>query len=177
MRFSQFMKSSIELREQYKEDMSFQPRGTSMIAYVLMPNHFHFLLRQNTNSSISHYMKRVLDSYTKYFNTRYKRVGPLFQGQFKAVHIDSNNQLLHVSRYIHLNPYTSRIVHSMSGLFKYPWSSLRDYVKRGDTQLDTEPILLSFTKQNSYMEFIRNQADYQRNLHNLEHSLIEKVHH
>jgi len=65
----------------------------------------------------------------------------------------------------------------MSGLFKYPWSSLRDYVKRGDTQLDTEPILLSFTKQNSYMEFIRNQADYQRNLHNLEHSLIEKVHH
>ena len=81
-----------------------------LICYCLNPNHYHFILQQVTDGGISEFMKR-LGGYTWYFNNKYKRSGSLFQGRFKSVHIDSNEQLLHTSVYVNLNDK----VHSRGG--------------------------------------------------------------
>jgi len=96
----------------------------SLVAYCLMSNHFHLLLYQNDSRSIAFFMRSLITKYVKYFNTRYHRVGHLFQGRYKAVTIDSNDQLLYVSKYIHLNPVTtSRTVLEVS-----QYSSYRNYL-------------------------------------------------
>ncbi len=75
-----------------------------LLAYCLMPNHFHLLIKQFSERGIASLMKSLGTRYTMYFNKRYQRTGPLFQSRYKAVLIDNENQLLHLSRYIHLNP-------------------------------------------------------------------------
>ncbi len=75
----------------------------NFIAYNLLPNHFHFILEQATEGGVSEFMKRLLGGYTWYFNQKNKRSGVLFQGRFKANHIDSNEYLLHSSVYVNLN--------------------------------------------------------------------------
>jgi len=72
-------------------------KRVEILAYCLMPNHFHLILRQISDGGISNSIGQLSNSYTKYFNTKYKRVGPLFQGNFKAVWIENTEQLVHVS--------------------------------------------------------------------------------
>ncbi len=93
----------------------------SLVSYVLMPNHFHLLLRQEKDGGISSFMKHLTDSYSRYFNTKYERVGPLYQGAFKAVRVETDEQLTHLSRYIHLNPLVSFIT-TEKDFISYPWS-------------------------------------------------------
>ena len=89
-----------------------------------MPNHFHLLVRQNTDLPITQLILKICTGYSKYFNKKYDRVGVVFQDRFKAVRIKKNNQLLWVSYYIHKNPVDSKLV-------KYPehykWSSFSEY--------------------------------------------------
>lgn len=73
----------------------------TLLSYCLMPNHFHLLVRQRSLSSIENFMRSLLTRYSIYFNKKYKRVGPLFQGNYKGVLVKNDNQLLHLSRYIH----------------------------------------------------------------------------
>lgn len=75
-----------------------------LISYCLMPNHFHFLLKQTKLKAMAEFMKALCTTYSMYFNKRYGRVGTLFQGTYKAVNIETEPYLLHLSRYIHLNP-------------------------------------------------------------------------
>ncbi len=72
-----------------------------LLAYCLMPNHFHFLIHQTWAETIDKFMNSLCTRYSMYFNRKYKRVGPLFQGVYKAVVVESEEQLLHLSRYIH----------------------------------------------------------------------------
>ncbi|MBI2012055.1 transposase [Candidatus Daviesbacteria bacterium] len=76
-----------------------------LIAFCLMPNHFHLLTKQNTQTGITKLMRAVCTTYVMYFNRKYNRVGTLFQGKYKAAIIMDDIYLLHLSRYIHLNPY------------------------------------------------------------------------
>ena len=69
-----------------------------------MPNHYHFLLRQDGNQPISLLMQRVFNSYTKAFNKRFNRSGTLFEGRYNAKHVANDQYLLHLCRYIHANP-------------------------------------------------------------------------
>jgi len=78
-----------------------------LIAYCLMNNHFHLMVKQSTKEATTDFMRALIDSYVRYFNEKYERVGSLFQGRFKAVLIDSEPYLLHLTRYIHLNPIES----------------------------------------------------------------------
>ena len=75
----------------------------NIICYCLNPNHYHFILEQLVDGGISEFMRRLGSGYTKYFNEKYERSGVLFQGTFKAVHIETNKQLLHDSVYVGLN--------------------------------------------------------------------------
>ncbi len=75
----------------------------NIVAYCLNPNHFHFVLEEVEDGGISKFMKRVGGGFSNYYNERYNRCGPLFQGRFKANHIESDEQLLYVSAYVNLN--------------------------------------------------------------------------
>lgn len=85
-------------------------RLVDVIAYCLMPTHLHLALHQLRCGGISKFMNKVLNSYSRYFNLKYKRKGPLWQGRFKKIQVESNEQLLHLTRYIHLNPVTAYLV-------------------------------------------------------------------
>ena len=81
-----------------------------IIAYCIMPTHLHLALKQLTKDGISIFMSTILNSYTRYFNTKHKRKGPLWESRFKSVLVETDEQLLHLTRYIHLNPVTAFLV-------------------------------------------------------------------
>ena len=132
----------------------------NLVCYVLMPNHFHLELRQTNKKEIEIFMRSLITKYTMYFNRKYKRVGPLFQGRYKAVLILGEEYQLHLSRYIHLNPMELLIKNQQ--LQSYPWSSYPSYVGNLKTKwLNKEFILSSFIKNqnnlfNSYKEFVED---------------------
>jgi REP element-mobilizing transposase RayT len=95
-------------------------------SFCLMPNHFHLLIEQVKNEPISKLILKVCTSYVVYINKKYKRVGHLFQDQYKSVCIEDDSQLMWTAAYIHMNPVKDRIVKSPE---KYEWSSYKDYVE------------------------------------------------
>lgn len=142
--------------------------------YTLMPNHFHFLLTQTQDNGIAKFMGNFQNSYTKYFNTKNNRDGSLFLDQFKAKRIEDDNLLIHIHRYIHLNPYTSYIVKSLEELINYPWSSFKYYLDEKYNEICTKKLILSFFKsKESYKQFVTDHADYQRKLDRIKHLTFE----
>jgi putative transposase len=135
-------------------------------AYCLMPNHYHLLLHQKGQGDISLFMKSLIGSYSQYFNLRYKRSGPVFEDRFKAVLIDDETYLHHISRYIHLNPrYWKR----------YPYSSFL-YYRNGlePTWLATQAVLALFDNSRvNYQEFIEDYQAYRDLLADLKHQLAD----
>lgn len=94
-------------RELQSKLLSEIDRGETLVAigaYCLMPNHFHILVREIRPNGISAFMEKFSTGYSKYFNIKRKRVGPLFQSRFKAEHVDDDEYLKYLFSYIHLNP-------------------------------------------------------------------------
>lgn len=145
----------------------------SLIAYCFMPNHFHLLLQQQFEEGIKDYLRKIQNSYAKYFNLKHKRQGPLFQNRYKVVLIEDEVQLLHTSRYIHLNPYSGYILKDKKELKDYPWSSLSEYLSKQEGRCEKDLILNQFS-QNKYLKFVLDQADYQRSLKDIKHLALEK---
>lgn len=123
-----------------------------LLAYCLMPNHFHLLLYQRHAKMLTSLMQSVMTSYSRYFNTKYKRTGPLFESRFRASMITDDAYLQHITRYIHLNPRHWR---------QYEYSSLPYYTQQ-DTVSWVRPkrILELFENPAQYEEFV---ADYEEN--------------
>jgi len=136
-----------------------------IVAYCLMPTHYHLLVYVKKTSGVSEAsraMMRLSVSYTKAMNKRYDRVGSLFQGSFRAKHVDSNNYLVHLSRYIHLNPL-------LAGLVKQPqnWeiSSYREYVgSRNGTLVEPGIVLAQFPSPGAYREFVESYISDERGI-------------
>ncbi len=116
-------------------------RLVEFLAFCLMPNHFHLLVRQRQNDGVVRFMQKLGVGYTMYFNLKYKRVGPLFQGAFKAVLVEDEAHFLHLPTYIHANPLDlfmpiwrqGRIrspQKALRFLEEYRWSSFPDYIGR-----------------------------------------------
>lgn len=141
-----------------------------IITYCLMPNHFHLMLKQIKEGGITEFMGKVSNSYTKYYNTRHNRVGPLLQGEFKAVLVESDEQLIHLSRYIHLNPYTAYLCKNLGD---YEWSSYGEYAEMFEGICSKEVVLSLFKSPAEYKQFILDQADYARELEIVKHQLID----
>lgn len=176
LRLSKLLQLSKEARDDilsalYKEDS----KTVEIVAYCLMPNHFHLLVKQTDEGGISKYLRQSINSYAKFFNTKYKRIGSLFQDMFKAVLIESDEQLIHVSRYIHLNPLVSYLV-NREELLEYPWSSLHSYLERSEGYfVDAEPVMAHFKSGEKYMQFVLDQEDYGKTLERIKHLLQEKA--
>ncbi len=176
MRYSFYLRLNKERRvELFKRLTSEDVFHIELLAYCLMPNHIHLLIRQLQNNGTSIFMANFSNSYTKYFNVKHRRNGHLFQGKFKSIHVGSDEQLIHVSRYIHLNPYSSFVVKNLDGLSSYPYSSLPEYLGMGNTKYCIiNPILTFFKTSEAYRKFIFDHADYQRKLERYKHLLLEK---
>lgn len=137
----------------------------TLIAFCLMPNHFHFLLKQNASGSISSFLSNLCNSHSRFYNTKYETIGSLFQGRFKAKRVEKDEYLIHLSRYIHLNPVDLFNFGNRQSiedrLIFYPWSSLRNYLSnKRDGIADPTFILNYFSKQNQaadYREFLFSQ--------------------
>lgn len=173
VKLSRFLQLPKDEREVILERLEKEDNNTVRLsAFCLMPNHFHLLMQQTSEGGISKFMKKITDSYTRYFNTKNERVGPLFQGAFKAVHVTNNEQLLHLSRYIHLNPLVSFVVKD-NDFISYPWSSLQNYLETTSKIINTKPILDQFKSSNKYLEFVLDQADYGKKLERIKHLTLE----
>lgn len=144
-----------------------------IIAFCLMPNHFHLLLRETKEKGIKTFLSNVQNAYAKYFNTKYDRTGALFEAIFKGVRIETEEQLLHVSRYIHLNPVTAYII-DIKDLEGYKWSSFSAYVEKPkETFIVSHMILDVIGGSQRYKEFVFDQVAYQRELDKIKHLCIE----
>lgn len=175
MKLSYFFQLSVEDRNKLLDSL-YKNADTliELYCYCLMPNHYHMLMRQVTDGGISLFFRRIQDSYTKYLNIKIDRVGPLFQGTFKAVRITKDEQFLHVSRYIHVNPFTAFIVHQKD-IWEYPWSSLRFYVDQAiPTFVNTSFILDQFQISQTYRKFIEDQISFKKTIKNIQHLTLEK---
>ncbi|MBI2677107.1 MAG: transposase [Candidatus Yanofskybacteria bacterium] len=125
------------------------PNSFSLVCYCLMPNHFHFLIRQNKEIPISKLMAKLCTSYSKYFNKRYDRVGHVFQDQFKQVSVSGNSYLTWLSCYIHQNPKISGLVNRATD---YNWSSYAEFVKPSGFSICEKDIVLSQFKNVAHYE-------------------------
>ncbi|MBI4029443.1 MAG: transposase [Candidatus Blackburnbacteria bacterium] len=143
-----------------------------IIAFCLMTNHFHLLIQQLKDGGASKFMSQVLNSYTKNFNTKYKRKGALFQGAFNAVLIENDNQLLHVSRYIHINSVAAGIVQDICD---YKWSSHHEYMGLIKGFCSKEKILGYFKSSESYDKFLHDQIEYGQSLEMIKRHLVDEL--
>ncbi|MDD5147052.1 MAG: transposase [Candidatus Daviesbacteria bacterium] len=163
-KLSKFLAGSI-----FKPDSS--KKIVEVICYCLMSNHFHFLIKQLKDGGITEFISKLSNSYTKYYNVKYNRVGPLLQGEFKAVLIESDEQLSHASRYIHLNPIASFLVKDLN---QYRWSSYREYIESDtDGICNKEAILCLFKSSKHYQQFVLDQVDYAQKLELIKHQLLD----
>ncbi|KKU70587.1 MAG: hypothetical protein UX94_C0004G0051 [Parcubacteria group bacterium GW2011_GWA2_47_21] len=138
-------------------------RVVTLIGFCLMPNHFHLIVREEKEGGMANYLHRIQNAYVKYFNTKYRRTGHLFQGAYKAVRVESNTQLLHLSAYVHKNP--RGLKEWRAALPDYPYGSFTDYIKEnrfGDL-LDTEIISSQFkNKKVDYRKFVDSSTAKER---------------
>ncbi len=153
-------------------------RGEPLVeicAYVLMPNHFHLLVRGKEEDGISLFMQKLLTGYTMYFNKRYSRTGALFQGKFKATHADTDRYLKYLFAYIHLNPV--KLVEPKwkeSGIANrrraenyvsaYPYSSFPEYlgVERPERALiDKEALPRYADSSGKFKDMVTEWLDYE----------------
>ena len=135
--------------------------AASIVAYVLMPNHYHMLIRAETDDC-SRAMQRLGISYTKAINKRFQRTGALFQGAFQAKLVDRDEYLAHLSRYLHLNPLRAGLVRRAE---EWAYSSYREYIGlRKGTLPQTEIVLAQFRSAADYRTFVESYVTPDRDV-------------
>ncbi len=139
------------------------------LSYCIMPDHYHLLLKIISDNKLSKYIGDVENSFSRYFNKKNNRKGPLWQSRFKAVLIDSDEQMLHVSRYIHLNPTTSGLV---SNPQDWSFSSYNEIISSNNVLKDYL-VEISIRNPKKYQIFVENHKNYQRKLKLIRRLILE----
>jgi len=128
-----------------------------IVAYCLNPNHFHLLLLQKLENGVPKFMHRLGTGYTKYFNHKYKRTGALFQGTYKAKHIDDNDYLLHTSAYVNLNFKVHR--YQVLDVRNFVRSSWEQYTAAKNGTAVPKTILEQFSSKKEYKVFAEDSLE------------------
>lgn len=128
----------------------------SIVAYALMDNHVHFVLKQVAEDGVAKFMQRLGTGYTKYFNRKYERTGSLFESTYKAVLIEDETQFLHATRYVHLNPLD---LYEPGGneqdvIMHYRWSSFPHYIGKASDPIIDDVELKSRFSPEEYQNFV-----------------------
>lgn len=143
--------------------------SVEIVAYCFMPTHFHLILKQVTDNGITEFIKKILDSYTRYFNIAHGRKGPLWEGHFKNVLIKSDEQMLHLSRYLHLNPVSAGLVKKPN---QWKFSSYLEYIDKTDNNLCQFKDIIDI-QRDKYKEFVLDQISYQKEISKIKKLLFE----
>jgi len=141
-----------------------------IIAYCIMPTHIHLILSQIADNGISKFMEKVLKSYSLYFNKKFKRKGPLWSGKFSNVLVENDEQLIHLTRYIHLNPVSAYLVEKPED---WKFSSYNEYLGKTNEKLCNWENYLEINPD-EYKDFVEERIDYQRELQEIKHLLLEE---
>ncbi len=170
-KLSVFMKFSPDQKSAIASDVRNSAKLVRLLSYCLMPTHVHLVLQQFTEDGISRYMNLVLKSYTKYFNVKYNRLGPLWEGRFKNVCVETDEQFLHLTRYIHLNPVTAFLIDNAS---VWAYSSYGEYVNAicDDRKICDFSDYFDMNARD-YEGFVRDRISYQRELDKIKHLLLD----
>ncbi len=156
--FLRLLKISLTIREEldYEEFIRIVNRAESveLIAYCLMPNHFHLILKQLKETGMADFMRSVMTAYVSYFNKKYERTGSLFQGRYKAILIEKDEYLTHLTRYIHMNP-----AELSSKIEEYPYSSYKYYLNSNYPKWLRPQFILSLFSDNpaEYRKFVEDK--------------------
>lgn len=142
-----------------------------LICYCLMPNHFHLLLFQKNIDSINYFMRSLGTKFSMYFNRRYKRVGPVFQSTYKAVEVESEEQLFYLSKYIHRNP--KELLPTGINLEGYKYSSYLNFLRLINQSWIIPDDILVYFKRNSYKNFVEESDE--KDLVIIKNSLLEDL--
>ncbi len=173
IKFSYFKLLAREERENILKKLEEESkRLVDIFAFCLMPNHFHFLLKQLTDKGISKFMAKITSAFSHYFNISHDRSGHLFQGNFGAKRIEDDEQYMHVSRYIHLNPVISYLI-EIKNLASYEYSSYPEYIGKSSGFTNIKEVLSYFKNPGGYKKFVEDQVDYIRKLADIEHLTLE----
>ncbi len=157
VRYSTFLETPLTSRSAFTEN---REDVVKIFAYCLMPTHFHLVLEPLTLTGISEYFRLSLNAYTRYFNERYARKGPLWQGRVKRVTVGVGDPFLHVTRYVHLNPVTAYMVEDPAN---WKYSSYMQYVNRADSVLEM-PVMTDHVAMGPsvYRDFVLEYRQKQR---------------
>ena len=142
-----------------------------ILAYCLMPTHIHLILKQLKDKGISVFMSQISNSYARYFNIKHERKGSLWESQFKNILITNDEQLLHLTRYIHLNPSTAFLVNNPED---WEFSSYKEFLR----EVEGKNRICSFEdtidiNPASYKKFVEDRISYQRELAKIKDLILE----
>ncbi|MCK4781614.1 transposase [Candidatus Parcubacteria bacterium] len=148
-------------------------RVVDVIAYSLNPNHFHLILKQLRENGIPNFMHKIGTGFTNKFNKKYDRSGSLFQGSYKAIHIDNNNYLLWLAGYVNGNIE----IHSSEKAEFYKWSSFKSFLNQETSEIlgDIDVILSQFEDAERFKEFIERVISESKTKKEMEKYLLEKI--
>lgn len=168
--FSYF--SSRKIKDTIMQNRSQSSRRlVKIIAYCIMPTHVHLILKQLEDNGISTFMCRVFNSYSKYFNLKTNRKGPVWEGRFRNVEVETDEQLLHLTRYLHLNPSTSFLTKKPED---WPYSSYLEFLgKTNKENRICEFLDILDIKPKNYKKFVDLQINYQRQLKCIKDLLVD----
>lgn len=173
LRLSKFKSLPKKLRQKYYAGFQKTYPLVEIYCFAFMPNHYHFLLKQIQENGIKRFISNFQNSFAKIFNLKNNRDGALFQNSFKAKWVETDEQFIHLSRYIHLNPVTSYII-AFKELEMYPWTSFPKYMNKKNYSFVNVDLLLSmFKSREDYSQFVSDQVDYQKKLTLIKDLILE----
>jgi len=168
-KFSQYNSLSDKLKLEIKSNLeNDNQKLVNIVCYCLMPTHFHLVLEQKMDSGIMSYTRRLLNGYSKYFNVKHKRSGPLWSSRFKNVLVKDDEQLLHLTRYIHLNPTSTGLVNEPEG---WQFSSYNEYINDRKHICNYKDRVDINPKQ--YKKFVSDRKNYQKGISLIKSILID----
>lgn len=161
--YSHFQTLPKEEREKMLSMIHSSTPLVEIYSFSFMPNHYHFLLKQLQDNGIDDFISNLQNGFAKFYNKKFERKGSLFCHSFERVRIETEEQFIHVSRYIHLNPVTSYLI-KIEELDTYPYTSFPIYLsKKMFGFVEAGHILNHFKTTQRYKKFVYNQSDYQKN--------------
>lgn len=162
MSYSRFLLLEPMPKKQYLDYLKNGRIKFDILAYAIMPNHFHFLVKQRRDDGITSCFRDTLNSFTKFYNSKHKRKGPLFLPRFKSKPIVTEEHLIHVSRYIHLNPYSAGLIKKIEDTWTYPFSSAKQYLEENNSDIEKRYIMDSGyfgASTEKYRLFVESEAE------------------
>lgn len=137
-----------------------------LVAYCLMSNHFHIYVYQKEVPYLEKFMRSLMTSYSRYFNLKYKRTGPVYESRYKAVRINQEAYYQHITRYIHLNPRLWR-THKYSSIRYYEFGNEPEWLK-------PQKVLEVFASKDEYMEFVTDYEEMRDMMSELKYQLADQ---